>query len=42
MLMALQTIQPAVITDVMFLHDRGTYNTLYFAFYFGSITVCIL
>ncbi|KAI9815927.1 MAG: hypothetical protein M1827_001919 [Pycnora praestabilis] len=32
-----ETIQPAVIADVMFLHDRGKYNTLYFAFYFGSL-----
>ena len=23
----------------MFLHERGTYQTLYFAFYFGSIIV---
>ncbi len=35
-----QTIQPNVIADVMFLHERGTYQTLYFAFYFGSLMVC--
>ena len=35
-----KTIQPNVIADVMFLHERGTYQTLYFAFYFGSLTVC--
>jgi len=34
-----KTIQPTVIADVMFLHDRGKYNTLYFAFYFGSLVV---
>ena len=34
-----KTIQPNVIADVMFLHERGTYQTLYFAFYFGSLTV---
>ena len=35
-----ETIQPAVIADVMFLHERGVYQTLYFAFYFGSLMVC--
>ena len=25
----------------MFLHERGLYNTLYFAFYFGSLMVSI-
>lgn len=34
-----ETAQPAVIADVMFLHERGTYNTLYFASYFGSLMV---
>ena len=34
-----ETIQPNVIADVMFLHERGTYQTLYFAFYFGSLMV---
>lgn len=34
-----QTAQPAVIADVMFLHERGAYNTLYFTFYFGSLMV---
>ena len=34
-----ETLQPAVIADVLFLHERGFYNTLYFAFYFGSIMV---
>ena len=36
-----ETIQPNVIADVMFLHERGTYQTLYFAFYFGSLMVCL-
>ncbi|MCJ1235788.1 hypothetical protein MMC14_003759 [Varicellaria rhodocarpa] len=34
-----ETLQPAIIADVMFLHERGLYNTLYFAFYFGSLMV---
>lgn len=34
-----ETLQPNVIADIMFLHERGTYNTLYFAFYFGSIAI---
>ena len=34
-----QTIMPNVIADTMFLHERGAYNTLYFAFYFGSLMV---
>ena len=36
-----ETIQPNVIADVIFLHERGTYQTLYFAFYFGSLMVRI-
>jgi len=34
-----ETSQPTIIADVMFLHDRGKYNTLYFVFYFGSLAV---
>ena len=34
-----ETAQPAIIADVMFLHERGAYNTLYFTFYFGSLMV---
>lgn len=34
-----ETMQPNVIADIFFLHDRGKYNTLYFAFYFGSLMV---
>lgn len=37
-----QTLQPQIITDYVFLHDRGKYNTLYFAFYFGSLAVSSL
>ncbi len=35
-----ETAQPTIIADVIFLHDRGKYQTLYFAFYFGSLMVC--
>lgn len=34
-----ETAQPQVIADIIFLHDRGKYNTLYFAVYFGSLMV---
>ena len=34
-----QTAQPQIIADVLFLHERGLWNTLYFAFYFGAIMV---
>lgn len=34
-----ETAQPAIIADVMFLHERGAYNTLYFTFYFGSLMI---
>jgi hypothetical protein len=34
-----ETAMPTIIADVIFLHDRGKYNTLYFAFYFGSLMV---
>lgn len=34
-----ETAQPAIIADVFFLHDRGKFNTLYFAVYFGSLAV---
>ncbi|KAN0112852.1 MFS transporter-like protein [Hyaloscypha variabilis] len=33
-----ETITPTII-DIIFLHDRGKYQTLYFAFYFGSLMV---
>jgi len=34
-----ETAMPTIIADVIFLHDRGKYQTLYFAFYFGSLMV---
>lgn len=34
-----ETLQPQIITDYVFLHDRGKYNTLYFALYFGSLAL---
>ncbi|KAF1813623.1 MFS general substrate transporter [Eremomyces bilateralis CBS 781.70] len=34
-----ETIQPAVITDIFFLHDRGTWNTFYWVMYMGSLIV---
>ncbi|PCG94515.1 Major facilitator superfamily domain, general substrate transporter [Penicillium occitanis (nom. inval.)] len=34
-----ESLQPQVIADTQFLHDRGAYNTLYFTFYFGSLMV---
>ncbi|KAJ5666669.1 hypothetical protein N7462_011078 [Penicillium macrosclerotiorum] len=34
-----ETLCPQVITDIFFLHERGLYNTIYFAFYFGSLMV---
>ncbi len=37
-----ETLGPVVISDLIFLHDRGTYNALYFATYFGSLVVSSL
>jgi hypothetical protein len=37
-----ETSQPEVIADIMFLHERGAYNTLYFTAYFGSLMVSLL
>ncbi|CEO59724.1 Putative MFS transporter [Penicillium brasilianum] len=34
-----ETSQPEIIADIMFLHERGAYNTLYFTVYFGSLMV---
>jgi MFS family permease len=42
LLIADQTLQPQIIADIQFLHERGAYNTLYFTFYFGSLMVRIL
>jgi MFS family permease len=32
-----ETIMPAIIADVFFLHDRGKWNTLYWVVYMGSL-----
>lgn len=34
-----QTSQPEISADIIFLHERGAYNTLYFTAYFGSMIV---
>lgn len=34
-----ETIQPAIIADIFFLHDRGFWNTFYWVFYMGSLMV---
>ncbi|KAK9783707.1 putative Major facilitator superfamily protein [Seiridium cardinale] len=34
-----ETTQPQIITDLIFLHDRGKYQTLYFSMYFASLMV---
>ncbi|KAF2159419.1 hypothetical protein M409DRAFT_71079 [Zasmidium cellare ATCC 36951] len=34
-----ETIQPAVIADVFFLHDRDFWNSVYWTTYMGSLTV---
>ncbi|CAK3758407.1 MFS general substrate transporter [Lecanosticta acicola] len=34
-----ESIQPAVIADIFFLHDRGFWNTLYWVAYMGSLMV---
>ncbi|KIW24080.1 uncharacterized protein PV07_09814 [Cladophialophora immunda] len=34
-----ETAAPTVIADVLFLHERGAYNTLYFTVYFGSLMI---
>ncbi|KAF2458787.1 serine/threonine kinase 16 [Lineolata rhizophorae] len=34
-----ESIQPAVIADIFFLHDRGKWNTLYWTAYMGSLMV---
>lgn len=34
-----ETLQPQIIVDVMFLHDRGKYQTLYFSMYFASLMI---
>ncbi|EPE02698.1 mfs transporter [Ophiostoma piceae UAMH 11346] len=34
-----ETLMPQVIADIVFLHDRGKYQTLYFSMYFISLMV---
>ncbi len=34
-----ETLMPQVIADIIFLHDRGKYQTLYFSMYFISLMV---
>ncbi|KAK0647745.1 putative MFS-type transporter [Lasiodiplodia hormozganensis] len=34
-----ETMQPAIIADIFFLHDRGKWNTLYWVAYMGSLMV---
>lgn len=34
-----ETLMPQVVADVIFLHDRGKYQTLYFSMYFISLMV---
>ncbi|KAF5706930.1 HOL1 substrate-H+ antiporter [Fusarium mundagurra] len=34
-----ESIQPAVIADIFFLHDRGKWNTLYWVVYMGSLMI---
>lgn len=34
-----ETLMPQVISDIIFLHDRGKYQTLYFSLYFISLMV---
>lgn len=34
-----ETIQPSVIADIFFLHDRGKWNTLYWVVYMGSLMI---
>ncbi|KAJ4168713.1 hypothetical protein NW754_010641 [Fusarium falciforme] len=34
-----ETIQPSVIADIFFLHDRGKWNTMYWVLYTGALIV---
>ncbi|RBR05647.1 uncharacterized protein FIESC28_11310 [Fusarium coffeatum] len=34
-----EILQPAVIADIFFLHDRGTWNALYWVVYMGSLMI---
>ncbi|KAK2795126.1 hypothetical protein FQN51_000544 [Onygenales sp. PD_10] len=33
------TAQPQIIADIVFLHERGAYNTLYFTVYFATLII---
>ena len=37
-----ETIQPVVVADVLFLHERGLHMTLYFALFFGAQAIAII
>ncbi|CAD6579771.1 MAG: hypothetical protein ASARMPRED_009243 [Alectoria sarmentosa] len=34
-----EALQPTIIADVLFLHERGLYNTLYFVSFYSSIMI---
>ena len=34
-----KALQPTIIADILFLHERGLYNTLYFVTFYGSVMV---
>ncbi|KPM44156.1 hypothetical protein AK830_g2360 [Neonectria ditissima] len=34
-----ETIQPSIIADIFFLHDRGKWNTMYWVIYTGALIV---
>ncbi|XP_044717757.1 major facilitator superfamily domain-containing protein [Hirsutella rhossiliensis] len=34
-----ETIQPSIIADIFFLHDRGKWNTMYWVLYTGALIV---
>ncbi|KAI1496328.1 major facilitator superfamily domain-containing protein [Biscogniauxia marginata] len=34
-----ETLMPQIITDTVFLHERGKYQTLYFSMYFAALTI---
>lgn len=36
-----ETIMPQIIADLIFLHNRGKYQTLYFTAYFSSLMVSL-
>lgn len=34
-----ETLQPSIIADIYFLHDRGKWNTMYWVIYTGALIV---